>query len=196
MEELQTSLRRVECWAITHCKKLVFAPALLAQHEEPDIKHVYPNTSCTSRTAQKLISSYILLGWNTEGNTWPISTSSHLSFSLYKMGVRTIASTVFSSNKMKQAQCCTVQYVANHSSIRQQVNYTQGPKRTNRLSSSLSHSWLLRPVQKLPASSLLSCRKLCLSKLLFGARILLALLFHAHPALEAVKPHLFGACNN
>lgn len=52
------------------------------------------------------------------------------------------------------------------------------------------------PVQDLPATSPPSCSELQLSKLLFGARILLALLSHALPAPKAVKPHLFSACNN
>lgn len=52
------------------------------------------------------------------------------------------------------------------------------------------------PVQDLPATSPPSCSELQLSKLLFGARIPLALLSHALPAPKAVKPHLFSACNN
>lgn len=49
---------------------------------------------------------------------------------------------------------------------------------------------------KLTAISQPSRSKLHLSKLQFGARILLALLSYALPALKIIKLHLFSACNN
>lgn len=58
------------------------------------------------------------------------------------------------------------------------------------------NSGLLETCAKLTAVSQPSCSKLCLSKLQFGARILLALLSYVLAALKIIKLHLFSACNN
>lgn len=126
-----------------------------------------------------------------------------LSFSHYKTGIKTITSTkCFKPLRWKEL---TVFYyvvcwkllkhkAASKLHVIQIAKWTQT---TYPLPPSMpSQSWLLETCTKLPTTSQPSCSKLCLSKLLFGARILLALLSYTLPALKTIKPHLFSACNN